>query len=101
MKKLPRLKTLPKLRTRAPVKKSKALQVSRQGAVKQGAKPSSISTHDYDPETRTLTVTFHHGKSYKYQDVPPELADGLRDASSKGKFLHANVIGKFDHGERK
>lgn len=55
----------------------------------------STRDHSYDPETGTLSVTFHHGKTYRYQNVPKEVADGFRDAESKGSFLHANIIGRY------
>jgi KTSC domain len=71
----PRRKTVPKTRSRG----------------------SSITNHSYDPATKNLTVTFHHGKTYTYRDVPTEVADGFREAPSQGTFLHANIIGKFKH----
>lgn len=58
---------------------------------------SPVSSHDHDPETNILSVTFHHGKTYTYSGVPKDLADGLRDAPSKGTFLMQNIIGKFAH----
>lgn len=63
------------------------------------SRPSSVVSHTYDQNTGDLTVTFHHGKSYTYRDVPKEVAGGFREASSQGAFLHANIIGKFKHGD--
>lgn len=60
-------------------------------------RPSSIEDHSYSPETGQLTVTFRGGRTYRYDGVPQEIADGLERTPSKGTFMHTSVIGKFSH----
>ena len=45
----------------------------------------------YNKETQTLTVTFPNGRSYDYDGVPPDIAEGFERADSKGSFFNANV----------
>lgn len=56
---------------------------------------SMLDGHGYDAATRTLALRFSAGKTYHYQDVPPEVAAGLAAAESVGKFYGANIRGKF------
>lgn len=56
---------------------------------------SNIEAHEYSPETGHLTVTFKGGRKYRYEDVPQDIADGMKGAQSKGSYMHASVIGKF------
>lgn len=56
-----------------------------------------VLSHHYDPAAGHLTVTFHGGRVYRYHGVDPTTASRLAEASSKGSFLHAAVIGKFRH----
>lgn len=58
------------------------------------ARISQIEDHQYSPETGHLTVTFAGGRSYRYEGVSQDTADGLASAESKGRYLHASVIGK-------
>lgn len=53
----------------------------------------NVTEYSYNPNASTLTVTFHNGRRYRYTDVTPELADGLKQADSRGKFLHEKIIG--------
>lgn len=46
----------------------------------------------YNGDTNDLTVTFKSGGTYTYSGVPEAVAQGLVDAGSKGKFMHANVL---------
>ena len=58
--------------------------------------PSSvIRRFDYDAPRRRLSVIFTSGDRYDYQAVPPEVADGLRAASSKGRFFSARIRDRF------
>ena len=61
---------------------------------------SQIHAHGYNPETRTLALQFKRkgengervgGSVYHYDDVAPEVYDGLCKAESKGKFFGANI----------
>jgi hypothetical protein len=61
------------------------------------ARGSGIEGHAYDPETGHLIVTFRGGRRYRYEGVDQKTAESFRDAESQGRFLQANIIGKFDH----
>jgi hypothetical protein len=41
----------------------------------------------YDKAARELVVVFTSGKSYVYDDVPPEVCRGLLKAASKGSYF--------------
>ena len=58
-------------------------------------RPKNIVAHTYSPETRQLTVTFHHGARYMFEGVKPSIAREFADAESRGKFLNARLVGKF------
>lgn len=60
-------------------------------------KSSSVSGVGYDPGTGTLAVQFKGGKVYYYEGVGPEVKTQLDKAESVGKFVGANVVGKFKH----
>ena len=64
---------------------------------KPAARRKNCTDHSYDPETQELTVTFHTGRRYKYLGVSQAHADGLRDASSQGTYLHQNIVGTHSH----
>lgn len=59
------------------------------------ARGSSIELHEYDEKSKSLTVTFAGGRKYRYSDVDARTAEGLANASSKGAFMRASVVGKF------
>lgn len=59
---------------------------------------SQIHSAEYDEDGQTMTVHFHSGGSYHYYGVPQEVFEGLRNAESAGKYLHANVKGVYRHG---
>ena len=50
-----------------------------------------IADHSYDLGAQALTVTFHDGRKYRYQDVAPDIASNFKDAPSQGKFLHTHI----------
>ena len=78
--------------------KPRSLPTKHRKPVKKSAPSSSgsnILAHEYDPETNHLTVTFAGGRQYRYSGVSQEIASGLNKADSKGRYLHASVIGKF------
>lgn len=55
---------------------------------------SNVSTVAY--EDGYLFVRFKGGTHYKYKDVPQGVFNNLLQAESKGKFLNAEIKGKFD-----
>jgi hypothetical protein len=49
---------------------------------------TQIFEGEYFPETKILHLTFRTGKKkYEYQNVPPEVWQGLCEAESHGKFF--------------
>ena len=46
---------------------------------------------DYDPIRKELTVVFHNGKTYSYQNVPPAKWTEFENAGSKGTYLHTHI----------
>lgn len=69
----------------------------RKAAPKQPeARRSNISTHDYNPKTEHLTVTFHNGQKYRYEGVRPETYNRFKSADSQGSFFHAHIRGAHD-----
>ena len=58
--------------------------------------PSSVIRFvRYAPDTRELKVTFVSGRSYVYEDVPPEVAAAFRDARSKGAFFNHEIRDRY------
>lgn len=63
--------------------------------------PSSvIRGWTYDAARRWLDVTFVSGRRYRYLEVPPEIAEGLRVARSKGDYFNAEVRDRFTYVRR-
>jgi len=52
---------------------------------------SNIMSVGYDVRTLTLEVEFNNGTVYQYFDVPETVYLELMQASSVGKYLHANI----------
>lgn len=50
----------------------------------------------YSAKSKTLTVDMKDGSKYKYDDVPKDVAEKLKDAPSTGKGMHALVLDEFD-----
>lgn len=58
--------------------------------------PSSvIRTWSYDADRRRLTITFVSGDVYAYLDAPPMIEEGLRVATSKGRFFAERIRDRF------
>jgi lysyl-tRNA synthetase class 2 len=58
--------------------------------------PSSvIRSFAYDAQAKTLDVTFVSGRWYLYRAVPPETAQALQRAESKGRFFNAEIRDVF------
>ncbi len=52
---------------------------------------SHLSEASYDPNEEMLEITFKNGQTYAYEDVDEGTWDGLRTASSAGKFFWRNI----------
>jgi hypothetical protein len=58
--------------------------------------PSSvIRSFSYDEAAHRLCVRFVSGRRYCYHDVPPEVAEALRTASSKGSVFNEMVRDRY------
>lgn len=56
---------------------------------------SNISQIGYDPSNRSLHVKFLNGGLYEYTNVPPEVYQNLRSASSVGSYFHQAIKGEY------
>lgn len=59
--------------------------------VMQPVNSSNIARAGYDPETQTLTIDFHSGRSYRYANVAEEVYRSLLDAPSAGKYFNQHI----------
>lgn len=51
---------------------------------------TNVKAANYDSETRTLNIAFHHGKEYpSIKDVSPETWRAFKNAESPGRFVNA------------
>jgi hypothetical protein len=70
---------------------------STQLAIRQS---SNILGAAYDPQSLNLTVIFKgssgKGSAYVYSRVPAQVANGLSQAESPGKFLNLYVKNQFE-----
>jgi len=58
--------------------------------------PSSvIRSFRYDRARCELLVTFQSGKRYRYEQVPVELYESMKNAFSKGEFFNAHIRDRF------
>jgi len=58
--------------------------------------PSSvIKAFAYDDEGQVLTITFVSGRAYAYQDVPADVAQGLRLAFAKGEYFNRAIRKRY------
>jgi hypothetical protein len=59
--------------------------------------PSSvIAAMKYYPGTSVLRVIFVSGIVYDYKNVPKEVYEAMKAASSKGKFLNEQIKGEYE-----
>lgn len=56
---------------------------------------SNIGTIGYEAETQTLEVEFLNGSIYQYAGVSVEEYEAMMNADSKGKYLNANIKGRY------
>ena len=61
------------------------------------ANSSTIKEFGYDNNLHRLYVNFHNGREYVYADVPVNVYEAMVNADSKGKFLNANIIGRYNY----
>ena len=56
---------------------------------------SAISRAVYDDNSRTLSLWFKDSGLYVYFDVPPDVFDGLKAASSPGRYFCDAIKGRY------
>jgi hypothetical protein len=60
--------------------------------------PSSvIRDFSYDPADRRLDILFVSGRLYSYHQVPPEVAEAMRRAFSKGEYFNAHIRDRYHY----
>jgi hypothetical protein len=64
------------------------------------ADSSMISAFGYNEAKGILEVAFHRTGVYQYFDVPLHVFEGLRDASSKGRYMRANIIDMYPYEKK-
>ena len=52
-------------------------------------------------EKSFLKVIFTNGREYLYEEVPADVYEKFLMADSKGKYLHENIIGKYNYSKKK
>lgn len=52
---------------------------------------TALESASYDTESQALTIVFDGGGEYVYDDVPPDVYEGLIRAPSPGKFFHTFI----------
>lgn len=60
---------------------------------------SNIQSVGYDSATETLEVEFIHGGIYHYTGVPSGEFEALMSAESHGKYLNANIKGRYPYAK--
>lgn len=56
-------------------------------------KSTNIKAVGYDSATKTMTVDFKAGPSWRYFDVDPSYHDGILKADSPGGYFHKHIRG--------
>jgi hypothetical protein len=56
---------------------------------------SNIARFGYDEENNVLRVEFTSGGTYDYFDVPKQVFEGMKSASSKGQYLAQQIKGNY------
>ena len=72
------------------------------GPVRSCLMPSTvIRRFSYDAVAHRLDITFVSGRQYSYHGVPPEVADGMARAFSKGSYFNAEIRDRFPFSEQR
>lgn len=56
---------------------------------------SNIAGFGYSDNNRILTVEFKNGGRYEYFDVPSQVFEAMKAASSKGQYLAQSIKAHF------
>lgn len=60
---------------------------------------SNIAAIGYDSDNAVLEVEFNNGAVYAYSGVPLAEYEAIMSADSKGKYLHANIKGRYPYAQ--
>lgn len=60
---------------------------------------SNVSTVAYDDKTKILTVSFHDGSTYKYEDVPKSVGNSFPYLASKGKGVWELLRNQYSYSK--
>lgn len=60
---------------------------------------SMIAAFKYDEESQELQVLFNKTGRYTYFDVPADVVEGLREASSKGSYMRSMIIDLYAYNK--
>ena len=58
---------------------------------------SNVEAVGYDAADGALYIQWKSGKTSRYNDVPPSVAQQAQTAHSVGQYVHANVKGQYEH----
>ncbi|HZS44335.1 MAG TPA: KTSC domain-containing protein [Blastocatellia bacterium] len=58
---------------------------------------SMIRAVGYDRKMRVLEVVFNSGETYRYEGVSPDVYKDLMNASSKGRYMHDEIIDVYPY----
>ena len=63
--------------------------------------PSSVlQFFHYDAERHELLIGFQSGKRYVYENVPPDVAAGLKAARSRGEYFNDHIRDRYSFRRR-
>jgi hypothetical protein len=74
-----------------------AKPVVRSAPATLGTRSTCVADESYDADRQVLTVSFVKGGTYEYSGVPASVAEGLTEAASQGRYMHAAVLGAFPY----
>lgn len=60
-------------------------------------KSSNIKGSIYNRSTKKLIIEFNAGRKYEYEDVPDNVAAGLRIAKSQGSYFNKQIAKKYKY----
>lgn len=73
----------------------------KSGMVWYDVESSMISAFGYDESEKVLEVAFNRTGVYRYYDVPVDIFEGLRDASSKGSYMRSMIIDMYPYEKKR
>lgn len=63
--------------------------------IRKPVKSSNIVSIGYNIQEKILEIEFISSGIYRYFEVPIEIYDSFLKSSSKGKFVHKNIRGRY------